>query len=346
MRREDKLKEYNIGRRRATEIIESSIGIGNVNDTDVQDKYSKTIINTDWGPITLNAKDDLVVNLTQVPDDKARRAINNIEKELGTGTGGGSTAVTKGQQEDGKKSLYSIVSRTRTRPWMGGEYPVDDIKPNSVSKEYNNESYPEEIINDFGAWIQVCLYKTLRDGKEYGFYVEGNNNVVGVIEGKESKISFPGEGYGTIPIKLHTHPRKNSFAFPSVTDLRSITGVGREDSHMTEEGWYMIGTSWELSNDTAAIMFANLVDKKVVCPDRREIERRLNDLRRQNLALKEFDMVDTRDVEAQNEGIVSGLGDRIDIWSEFCREEDKDIEFNMEVVDMTELGPYRKPQGL
>jgi hypothetical protein len=115
----------------------------------------------------------------------------------------------------------------------GPPHPLDDIEPTSVDEEIPSMSNTE-IVDLFSEWITECIRRTqvAAINDEHGFYVDGANNVVGVVEGTGSRIHYPAHNMSAVRAKFHTHPKFSSAAIPSAPDINSATATQVGTVHM------------------------------------------------------------------------------------------------------------------
>jgi len=111
----------------------------------------------------------------------------------------------------------------------GPDHPLDDIKPLAVGSSY----VPREdrnIVDNFSEWLGTIVKTTAISSNEHAFYVDENNNCIGVISGGRSSVKYPSSKPGETSISAHTHPTIKSLAFPSETDLKTNAFRCTEDS--------------------------------------------------------------------------------------------------------------------
>ena len=102
----------------------------------------------------------------------------------------------------------------------GPDHPLDDIKPLAVGSNYVPRD-DRDVVQNFSEWVRTVVENTAVSSNEHAFYVDENNNVIGVISGGRSSVKYPAAKPGMVSISAHTHPTVKSLAFPSETDLKT-----------------------------------------------------------------------------------------------------------------------------
>lgn len=111
------------------------------------------------------------------------------------------------------------------------DLPKDDIKPLRLAVKktehrfYTHQPRTARNIGKLESWIRAAVRRTTQKDKEHGFYIDYYGNVIGMIEGNKSSISFPSEYYRNLTNKMHTHPPINSTLVPmrpSVADMSKV----------------------------------------------------------------------------------------------------------------------------
>jgi hypothetical protein len=340
MKRENKLREFDVGRKKITDVIVKSIPQVKPSQVDDREKYNKTEIDTKWGTITINQKGKTKVNVTQLPDNIATPVIIELENQFGE------KGDTKPSREG--KSIHDIDSIDPEEFGYDDDYVLEVIEPvaNDESDVLGLDS-PEDVLEEYGEWIQVAGYRTFKNRKEYGFYVDDIGNTLGVFEGEESSIGWPSEPSGSRLLKLHSHPRTNSYAFPSVADVKLTTGIDVAKKTAHPEAWEMIMTDITIQDGDVAILFMEKVDIDGNAPTESQIRRELLDLMDKNTELlREEGVAKDNDIRAQLRGIEGKLDRRVDLLNRYIGLDGRRVKFHLREVDITELGPYAMPRGV
>lgn len=340
MKREDKLREFNVGRKKITDVIVKSIPQLKRSQVNDREGFNKTEIDTKWGTITINEKEKTNVNVTQLPDNIVTPIIIELENQFGEK--GDTGPMGEGENID------NIDSVDPEEYGYDDDYVMEIIDPvtNDESDVLSLDS-PEDILEEYGEWIQVAGYRTFKNRKEYGFYVDELGNTLGVFEGEESSIGWPAEPPGSRLLKLHSHPRRNSYAFPSVADVKLTTGidVAKESTH--PEAWEMIMTDITIQDGDVAILFIEKVDVDGNAPTKSQIRRELEALMDKNTELlREEGAARDNDIRAQLKGIENKLDRRVDLLNRYIGLDGRRVKFHLREVDITELGPYAMPRGV
>ena len=111
----------------------------------------------------------------------------------------------------------------------GPDHPLDDIKPLAVGSNYVPRD-DRNIVDNFSEWLVTLVENTAASTNEHAFYVDENNNAIGVISGGRSSVRYPSAKPGEVALSAHTHPTIKSLAFPSETDLKTNSFRCTEDS--------------------------------------------------------------------------------------------------------------------
>jgi hypothetical protein len=113
---------------------------------------------------------------------------------------------------------WVLDNKKRVTLGYGPEHPLDDIQPLSVSDDYD-PSQDDDIVGNFSNWLRTLVAATAISSNEHAFYVDENNNSIGVIAGGRTSVRYPSALPGETTLSAHTHPTIKSIAFPSSTDL-------------------------------------------------------------------------------------------------------------------------------
>lgn len=340
MKRESKLREFNVGRDKITDLIVKSIPQVKRSQVDDKEKYNKTEIDTKWGTITINQKGKTKVNVTQLPDNIAVPVIIELENRFGEKEGAGSAGEGK--------DINNIDKVDPGEYGYSDNYVLEHIDPitNDESDVLGLDS-PEDVLEEYGSWIQVAGYRTFKNRKEYGFYVDDIGNTLGVFEGEESSIGWPSEPPGSRMLKLHSHPRRSSYAFPSVADVKLTTGIDVAKKATHPEAWEMIMTDITIQDGDVAILFIETVNVDGNAPTKFQIRRQLEVLMEKNTGLlREEGTAREDDIRAQLRGIEKKLDRRVDLLNRYIGLDGRKVKFHLREVDITELGPYAMPRGV
>lgn len=127
--------------------------------------------------------------------------------------------------------ILEWIKRNRKRVTLGygPDHPLDDINPLAISETYVPRD-DRDIVDNFSEWLRVITEDTAMSSNEHAFYVDENNNSIGVISGGRSSVEYPASQPGETSVSAHTHPTLKSLGFPSETDLRTNAFRCTEDS--------------------------------------------------------------------------------------------------------------------
>ena len=124
---------------------------------------------------------------------------------------------------------WLLDNQERVTLGYGPEHPLDNIAPLSVSDDYIAKD-DRNIVQNFGDWLREIVADTAMTSNEHAFYVDENNNSIGVIAGGRSSVRYPSSMPGATSVSAHTHPTIKSIAFPSETDLKTNAHRASDDA--------------------------------------------------------------------------------------------------------------------
>ena len=111
-------------------------------------------------------------------------------------------------------------NKERVTLGYGPNHPLDNIDPLAVGSNYVPRG-DMDIVENFSNWLVTVVENTVASTNEHAFYVDENNNTIGVIGGGRSSVKYPSAKPGETSVSAHTHPTIKSLAFPSETDLKT-----------------------------------------------------------------------------------------------------------------------------
>lgn len=86
------------------------------------------------------------------------------------------------------------------------DLPTEDIDPVRLREQDYSRIKLEHLYRKLSPWINTALERTAKTGKEQAFKIDRSMNVVGMIEGDETSVSWPRDYAEDQLHTFHTHP--------------------------------------------------------------------------------------------------------------------------------------------
>lgn len=87
------------------------------------------------------------------------------------------------------------------------ELPTDNINPVKVEDLDYSRIDLNKLYNILSPWINEAIDRTKNTGKEHGFRIDADMNVIGMLEGDEDSITWPSDYAFQSRHRFHTHPQ-------------------------------------------------------------------------------------------------------------------------------------------
>jgi hypothetical protein len=131
-------------------------------------------------------------------------------------------STIKDVDKEFKRRVFLFIRNNKDRVSLGygPNHPLENIHPEILPRDFQVNK-PEDVYSNLGNWMVETHRRTFVNNLEYAFYLDGNMNVVGIIEGDNRSVRYPGSAVGSVKVSCHTHPTIESISFPSTTDISS-----------------------------------------------------------------------------------------------------------------------------